>query len=62
MEDKYVEMFIDLVRERKPIWSKRVAGYKDARGVKANNYKDILQELVKAYPDATVPFTGNLRN
>ena len=56
MDDKYVEVFIDLVRERKVIWSKRENGYKDSRGVKNNKFKDIVAELDRAF--RPVPFTG----
>ena len=60
MDDKCVEVYIHLVRERKVIWtwSKRENGHKDSRGIKNNNYKDIVAKLDKAFPDAPVPFTG----
>ena len=58
MEDNHLELFIDLVRERKVIWCKRENGYKDSRGVKLNNFKDIVSELERAFPNSKVKFTG----
>ena len=58
MDDKYVEVFIDFVRERKVFWSNQENGYKRFRGITNNNYKDIVAELDRAFPDAPVPFTG----
>lgn len=60
MDEKYVELFIDMVRARPVIWQKRDKGYKDSRGVKNNNYKEIVACLSSTYPEANPPFTGTL--